>query len=251
MDPVLSYLTGLWLQTRYFVSDSPSSTLLLWAPNNDLKNFKCVMTRQDDFKPHPLEGFVIDALRRAGIDVFQVTYTFKKNVELCVLCYSEDLHKNELISKDERMIAEDFAEIIGLPFSENPAAKSPNKEERVNDPFHRWSRKYFGNTTKTDVDAIAISNSQISRILEIKRSSQIEVGKWQPFPADKAGITLLAHLAHRLQVSLRVIHYNPQNCNLSNCQVDLFQYIPDPDNFDFDFNNFKRNGRKVDLGQAI
>lgn len=251
MDQILSYLNRPPV-IQYFVSNSPSSSLLLWASTENLSDFKCVMIRQSDVAPHYLELSVLWALNKAGVKIQQVYYAFHDQTIRVQVNFQEVLCGDI----NNQKIAEKFAQKIGIPFDHNPTQKLPNNPEMIKDPFHQWSRKFFGNTIKIDIDALAIQDNRIVRILEIKRSPKVPVGRWVPYENDQNNYVLLAALARRLKVPLRVIHHSTDPNSFQSLspdiEVDLFEYFPE-ENKDFDFKQFcaPKNRKVVPLAQAI
>lgn len=246
MDAVVQYFLSL-NHIQCFVSNPPSSALLLCAPRSDLSQLSIFVTRQRTTQAASLENEILGTF-----GAHLVEYDCSRNPYIRFLITSPEGRKYILGGPDDdSWVAECFALRIKMPYESGGAQKPPNVSERIRDPFHLWSRYHFGNIIKTDVDVVVFQNGQVHSLIEIKRSARDRVGKWRPYKEDRDGYILLAELAQRHQICLKVIHHeitDEQKPAQADTLVDLFEYDPQ---YSFDFDQFRKNRKTKQLCDII
>lgn len=133
-----------------------------------------------------------------------------------------DMEDEKLYSSDEFV---DFIyRTIGRSFNDSGTLKEKNR--RLADAFHLWSRKKLSaHIVKQDFDILYYNNRYV--MIEVKRAPSKKVEVWQPYYDDKRNYDIQFKISRALNVPFFTLHHVGGTCR-DNTRIG-FYYIHNVD----------------------
>lgn len=178
----------------FLVSGPPEPVFLLWKSkvDGDLRNnpqmAAMILIKEGDAyaRQKPLMTSLYETLKAAKANVVVVKYPLKFDT----LTIDKEQHHN----LDDA--AQALSKALNMPLR-NTKTKAVNDRHEVTDPFHLWSSHIFDGccVVKTDLDMVAFKNGKPKAVIEIKRSTKVNLHTWQPYDNDITGYLSQIHWA--------------------------------------------------------
>lgn len=227
---------------------------IIWA-NQDAS--KIIGVTFDKIKGEKIENrylllYLVKKITASGLPLILIEHDFfEKDVKVI------DANKNRTnkysvsFNELEELILRKF-EISNT--SSDGVIKSVNKDDKVQDPFHVWSRETFGKKIiKTDIDCLLFKD-RVMATIEVKNTTikGHTIESWQPFKVDQVNYKIVGLFSEKiLGCDFITLHYQRKSkidtkLNSENIDIGLWPYNPDFTQF-----SSKTNRKKMTLSQVI
>jgi hypothetical protein len=160
---------------------------------------------------------------RANLPFLAIAYSIENITEHGFFVYDNASRNHQTIKS--AMLAQLLNSKFGVHFSSDGTKKEVNI--CTADPFHDWSRAHLSsNFSKVDIDALFLSNGNIIKIIEIKRSPTRAVGKWKPFFADATNYEVESLLSKAMGTEFVTLHHCEKGKEVTKeTEISYFQII--------------------------
>ncbi|WP_298910814.1 hypothetical protein [uncultured Psychrobacter sp.] len=228
---------------------------VVWA-NEDAS--KIIGVTFDKIKDKKVENrhlllYLVKKLTASGLPIILVEHNFFKK-DIKVIDANKDRTNKYSVSTDEleELILRKFE--ISNTSSDRENMKSVNKDEKVQDLFHVWSRETFGTKIKKiDIDCLLFKDYVMATI-EVKNTKigGLSIESWQPFNSDQVNYKIAALFSENfLSCDFITLHYqrkSKENTSTNSEDIDIGLWPYNPDFMQF---RSKNNWKKTTLSQVI